>query len=180
MLIVNIVTGNIKNLKNYKPKDYIITALIGLPGMFLYYVFFYTGTSMMHASQAFIVNYLWPIMSVVFACMLLKEKMTTRKMVAIAVSFLGVIITVISEIVHFEKTTLIGALCCVLGAVSYGAFTALNQKFKYDNPVDPFRAHRLNCSDLHGAVYFLLRLRVRFGRLLWSPERLPKYRILLT
>ena len=132
MLIVNIVTGNIKNLKNYKPKDYIITALIGLPGMFLYYVFFYTGTSMMHASQAFIVNYLWPIMSVVFACMLLKEKMTTRKMVAIAVSFLGVIITVISEIVHFEKTTLIGALCCVLGAVSYGAFTALNQKFKYD------------------------------------------------
>ncbi len=132
LLAVNIFTGNIKNLKSYKPKDYLILALIGLPGMFLYYVFFYSGTSMMHASQAFIVNYLWPIMSVVFACILLGEKMTARKIIAVFVSFIGVIISLAGELLHFEKTTLIGAVFCALGAVSYGAFTALNQKFKYD------------------------------------------------
>ncbi len=133
LLVINIATGNIKNLKGYKPKDYLILALIGLPGMFLYYVFYYAGTSLMgNASQAFIVNYLWPIMSVVFACILLKEKMTARKIIAVAVSFFGVIVSLAGELLHFEKTALIGALCCALGAVSYGSFTALVQKFRYD------------------------------------------------
>ncbi len=132
LLAINIFTGNIKNIKSYRPKDYLILSLVALPGMFLYYVFYYTGTSLMHASQAFIVNYLWPIMSVIFACILLGEKMTARKIIAVAVSFFGVVISLAGEILHFEKTTLIGALFCALGAVSYGSFTALNQKFKYD------------------------------------------------
>ena len=135
LLVVNIVTGNIKRLKEYRVKDYIITVLIGLPGMFLYYVFFYTGTSMMPASQAFIVNYLWPIMSVVFACIILKEKMTTRKLVAIFISFCGVIIVTGADLAELNSTILTGALFCVMGAVSYGIFTALNQKFKYDKRI---------------------------------------------
>ena len=88
LLAVNIFTGNIRNLRDYRPKDYLISALIGLPGTFFYYVFYYAGTGIMAtASQAFIINYLWPIMSVVFACILLGEKMTVRKVVAIAMSF---------------------------------------------------------------------------------------------
>ncbi len=132
LLVVNIVTGNIKRLKEHSVKDYVTMVLIGLPGMFLYYVFFYTGTSMMLASQAFIVNYLWPIMSVVFACILLKEKMTFRKLIAIGMSFLGVVIVTGADIANFNAKTLMGALFCVAGAVSYGIFTALNQKYKYD------------------------------------------------
>ncbi len=132
LFIVNLVTGNLKNLKTYRAKDYLTIALIGLPGTFLYYVFFYGGTDRMLSSQAFIVNYLWPIMSVVFACLLLKEKMTTRKIVAIAVSFLGVFTVAGGALIHFDANTLIGAVFCVLGAVSYGSFTALNQRFSYD------------------------------------------------
>jgi len=135
LLAVNVVTGNIKRLKEYNLKDYVITVLIGLPGMFLYYVFFYTGTSMMPASQAFIVNYLWPIMSVVFACILLKEKMTSRKLLAIVISFFGVVIVTSADIINFNEKIIIGALFCVAGAVSYGIFTALNQKYKYDKRI---------------------------------------------
>lgn len=135
LLIVNIVTGNIKRLKAYRVKDWIITVLIGLPGMFLYYVFLYTGTSLMPASQAFIVNYLWPIMSVVFACIILKEKMTVRKLIAIGISFLGVVVVTGADLAHFNVNSLLGAGCCALGAVSYGIFTALNQKFGYEKRI---------------------------------------------
>lgn len=135
LLCVNIITGNIKRLKNYKPKDFIITVLIGLPGTFLYYVFYYTGTSMMLASQAFIINYLWPIMSVVFAWIILKEKMTLRKAIAIAMSFIGVIIVMGGDIASFNKDILMGAVLCVLAAVSYGIFTAFNQKYCYDKRI---------------------------------------------
>jgi drug/metabolite transporter (DMT)-like permease len=109
-----------------------MSVMIGLPSTFFYYVFFYAGTSLMLASQAFIVNYLWPIMSVLFACIILKEKMTIRKTIAICISFVGVIVVTSGELLSFNTKTLLGVLCCVLGAVSYGIFTAINQKFDYD------------------------------------------------
>jgi len=141
LLVVNLVTKNIKKLKEYKPKDYLITILIGLPGTFLYYLFYYGGADRMLASQAFIINYLWPIMSVLFACIILKEKMTIRKMVAILLSFVGVVIVTGGEITQFNSNTLIGALLCIMGAVSYGIFTALNQKFYYEKRISMM----LNC-----------------------------------
>ncbi len=132
LLFFNIATGRFKKLKNYKVKDYIVSVLIGLPSTFFYYMFYYAGTDLMPASQAFIVNYLWPIMSVVFACIILKEKMTVRKGLAIGMSFVGVIVVTSGELIQFDKKTLLGALFCVFGAVSYGIFTALNQKKSYD------------------------------------------------
>ena len=131
-LATNIVTGNIKKLKAYSPKDWLKTLCIGLPGTFVYYLLFYTGTDLMLASQAFIINYLWPIMSVVFACVILKEKLTVRKCIAIGMSFLGVVIVTGGDLAHFNSQTLLGAGCCVLAAVSYGLFTALNTKSGYD------------------------------------------------
>ncbi len=137
LLAVNLVTGNIKRLKEYKPKDFLISALIGLPGTFFYYVFYYAGTGIMtDASKAFIINYLWPIMSVVFACIILRERVTVRKVVAILMSFAGVIIVVAGGgFEAIDKSTLTGAALCVAGAVSYGIFTALNQKFYYEKRI---------------------------------------------
>lgn len=135
LLVINAVTGKLKILKTYKPKDYVISALIGLPGTFFYYMFYYAGAERMLASQAFIVNYLWPIMSVLFACLILKEKMTARKAVAIFMSFVGVVVVTGGELVNFNANVLSGAVFCMLGAVSYGLFTALNQKFRYDTPI---------------------------------------------
>ena len=132
LLTVSFVNGKVKLLKKYKLKDYAVTILIGFPGTFFYYVFYYAGTDLMLASQAFIVNYLWPIMSVVFACLILKEKMTPRKIIAILVSFFGVAVVTGGDLLQMNSNTAIGVLMCTLGAVSYGLFTTLNQKMNYD------------------------------------------------
>ena len=132
LLVVNVITGKIRLLKKYSLKDYVITLLIYMPGTFLYYVFLYSGTARMNASQAFIINYLWPIMSVIFACIVLKEKITARKGIAFALSFLGVITVVGKELLSFEANMIFGAVLCVLAAVSYGLFTALSRKWSYD------------------------------------------------
>ena len=134
-VVTNFAGGNMKILKTYRRKDYLRLAGIGLTGIFFYYLFLYTGTDRMLASQALIVNYLWPIMSVVFACILLKEKMTVRKGIAIGLSFLGVVIVVGRDLSQFNSDTLIGTVCCILAAMSYGIFTALNQKYSYDKKI---------------------------------------------
>ena len=132
LLIVNICNGNFRIHRQYKIKDYLIMAAIGLPGTFFYYIFYYSGTDILPASQAFVINYLWPIMSVLFACIILRERLTLRKIVAIIISFLGVAIVIGNSIKGFDTKTLLGAIYCILGAVSYGVFTALNQKMNYN------------------------------------------------
>ena len=135
LVIYNIISGDIKKLRVYSLKDYVVSILISLPGTFFYHILYQAGADLLPASQAFIINYLWPIMSVLFACIILKEKMTFRKVVAIGISFLGVIVVTSGELLHFNKTTLLGALFCMLGAVSYGLFTALNQKKNYEKGI---------------------------------------------
>lgn len=132
LFLLNICVGNFKRYKNYKVKDYFVMAAIGMPSTLFYYMFYYAGTDILPASQAFIINYLWPIMSVLFACIILKEKITLKKLVAILISFLGVIVVIGGDIKEFNVHMLIGAVCCVLGAVSYGIFTALNKKMNYN------------------------------------------------
>jgi len=142
LLLINCITGNIRKLKAYRLKDYLILSLIGLPGTFLYYVFYYSGAAMMPASQAFIVNYLWPMMSIVFGCLILKDKANLRTVLAVVTSFFGVGIVVCSDLAaKFDTTTLLGTLLCVLGAVSYGVFTALGKKFGYDKPLSMMIAY---------------------------------------
>lgn len=136
LLIINLIKGNLKELKNYKIKDYLQIAVIGVLGTFLYNLFLYLGIDTLEASQAFIINYLWPIMTVLFACIILKEKMTTRKLIAIILSFVGVIVvTANGNLLNIQKSSIIGALYCVIAAISYGLFSVLNKQKNYNKYV---------------------------------------------
>lgn len=133
LLIVNLIKGSLKDLKTYKIKDYLQITGMGILGTFLYNLFLYLGINTLQASQAFIINYLWPIMTVVFACIILKEKMTIKKIVAIILSFLGVtIVTANGDILNVEKNSIIGAGYCILAAISYGLFSVLNKQKTYN------------------------------------------------
>ena len=133
LLIINCFNGSIKEIKKYKPKDYLIIFALGVIGIFLYDLFFYLGINAMQASQAFIINYLWPIMTVLFACIILKEKFTIRKIIAIIISFIGVIIVSSNgNLLSIEKSSLMGTIYCLLAALLYGLFSALNKKQNYN------------------------------------------------
>lgn len=133
LFIINIMFRRIKICKGYKLKDYLTMIIIGLPGTFLYYIFYYAGAAKLPASQAFIINYMWPIMSIIFACLILKEKLTLRKIVAIILSFVGVVFVAGRELLIFERHTFSGILLCLTAAIFYGLFTALNKKIEYDS-----------------------------------------------
>ncbi len=136
LLVVTASNGAIKEVKNYKAKDFLHIVLLGAIGIFAYHLFLYIGIDKMDASQAFIINYLWPIMTVLFACIVLKEKMTGRKALAIVLSFVGVIVvTANGNLLSIEKETLIGALYCVAAAVAYGLFSVLNKRKSYNSSV---------------------------------------------
>ncbi len=136
LFLSNVFSGNIKNIKSYSRKDLFLSLFFGIIGVCLYNIFLYAGMSKMtYASQANIVNYLRPIMCVVFACIVLKDKFSIRKGCAIALSFLGVAVVMGEEIIHLNKSVLFGAFFCAMGAVSYGIFTAYYKKYKFNKGV---------------------------------------------
>ncbi len=156
LLVKNIFTKNYLRIKAYKPKDFFVMTLIGLPGIFVYNLLYYMGAAKMPASQAFIINYLWPIMSVIFACILLKEKLTVRKITAIALSFMGVVISALADLSAMNGGMLLGALFIFLAAVSYGFFTGINQKFHYDK--------NISMMFTYGATFIITLIMIIVGK----------------
>lgn len=134
LFLVNLKKGNLQQLKTYQVRDYLVLTGVGFLGMFLYRMLLFCGVARMMASQAMIVNYLWPIMAVLAGCVLLKEKLTVRKAVAVLMSFLGVIIvTTGGNFAGISDTDMTGTLYCAVAAVLYGIFVAINKGLKYDS-----------------------------------------------
>lgn len=135
LLIINIKTGKIKEMKQYTPKQYGVMAGLGFLGLFLYSALYYYGIGELSSQEACILNYLWPMMIVLFSCLILKERLTILKGVAMLCSFLGIVILSMGQNGGGTGNTTFGMVACVLAAACYGLFSVLNKKADYDQNI---------------------------------------------
>lgn len=135
LLIVNIINGSIKELKKYRIKDYLKMAGLGFLGLFMYSALYYYGISALGSQEACILNYLWPMMIVLFACVILKEKLTAIKIFAMLISFSGIVVLSLGESQANMNVRILGICACVLAAVCYGLFSVLNKRHSLNQNV---------------------------------------------
>lgn len=136
LLILNLANGSVKLMKQYGAKDYAKMAGLGFLGLFLYSALYYYGISQLTSQQACILNYLWPIMLVIFSCIILREKMTVMKGVAMACSFIGIIIlTMGMDATKSSGNVAAGVTSCIIAAACYGLFSVLNKKADYNQNI---------------------------------------------
>lgn len=128
LLIVNIINGSIKLMKTYRAKDYLMIAGLGFVGLFLYSALYYYGIARLGSQEACILNYLWPMMIVIFACIILKEKLTVRKIFAMLLSFAGIVVLTLGNGGMGTGERLLGILACVAASICYGLFSVLNKR----------------------------------------------------
>jgi len=114
-------------LKNFSAEEILTAAGLGFLGLFLYSAFFYYGLARMTSQEACILNYLWPLMIVLFSCPILGEPLTKRKLLAVGMSFVGVVV-MMGGASDFSAEKLWGALACVTAAACYGLFSVLNKR----------------------------------------------------
>ena len=120
---------NRKTLKNFSAEEIFTASWLGFLGLFLYSAFFYYGLARMTSQEACILNYLWPLMIVLFSCPILGEKLTRRKILAVGMSFIGVVVMMAGGIdENFSTEKIFGALSCIIAAACYGLFSVLNKK----------------------------------------------------
>ena len=109
------------------PQTILKMAGLGFLGLFLYSALYYYGIDQLTSSEACILNYLWPLMTVIFSGILLHEPMTAKKIVSMLLSFLGIVILSLGG-EHGSGNAALGILACILAAACYGLFSVLNKK----------------------------------------------------
>lgn len=135
LLLINLKTGKLKELKQYRAKDFGSMAGLGFLGLFLYSALYYYGIGQLGAQEACILNYLWPMMIVLFSCLILKERVTVLKCVAMVCSFLGIVILSLGKSEAVGGNTTVGMAACIVAAACYGLFSVLNKKKDYDQNI---------------------------------------------
>lgn len=108
---------------------------LGFIGLFLYSALYYQGIAWLSSQEACIINYLWPIMLVFFSIIILKEKITISKIIAMVCSFIGIIILSSGGTAVTDGNRLGGIVCCLLAAIMYGLFSVLNKKADLDQNI---------------------------------------------
>ena len=75
-------------------REWAWSALMGLLNPFLYYIVLFTAYDRLHAQQALVLNYTWPVVLSVFAAILLRRPLGVRGMLSLAAGFAGVVLVV--------------------------------------------------------------------------------------
>jgi drug/metabolite transporter (DMT)-like permease len=86
----------------------------------------------MPSQEAFIINYTWPMATVFFGWLILKNKISLVSIISLFVSFLGVVIVATGgkfTNLYFDAR---GVFSVLAGAFLYGLYSVLSKKQSYD------------------------------------------------
>lgn len=129
----------INALKQYSRKDYFIMGSLGFLGTYLYYILLYKAFTFTTASEGFILAYTWPILVLVLAFIILKERITLKKIVAILISFFGIVVIITNgKIFSLNFTNLYGDILALSGAFTFALFSILGKKYNFDKTISAF------------------------------------------
>jgi drug/metabolite transporter (DMT)-like permease len=92
LFIVLLLQGKLNLLKKIKKEDLLNSAFLGLLNPFLYYVVLLKAYELLPAQEAGTLNYIWPLVLVLLSIPMLRQKITGWSIMAILVSFFGIIL----------------------------------------------------------------------------------------
>ena len=125
--------------KKYSINDYFTMCFLGIFGAYLFYILLYQAFALTSAQEGFILNFTWPIMIILLSFLILKEKITLRKTIAILISFFGVVVIVTKGMVFSIRfTNLIGDLFALGAAASFAIFSVLGKRCMFDKTISMF------------------------------------------
>ena len=165
LFVLLLAQKKIHLLKTYSGKQYIWSFFMGILNPFLYYMVLFKAYSLLPAQQAQPLNYTWPIMVVVLSLPLLHQRINILNILAVMISFCGVIlIATQGNIKNLDIQNVGGIALALVSAFIWALFWILNLWDKRDNVIKLF----LNFG--FGFIFILL-----VAPLLSSPFSLSVY-----
>ncbi|MHC4168279.1 MAG: DMT family transporter [Planctomycetota bacterium] len=142
-------------LRSLSKEDFRRSALLGFLSPFLYYTVLFKAYSMLPAQEAQPLNFVWPLVLVLLSVPILRQKIKPRDIVAILISFFGVlIISTKGHVLSFKLTDPLGVALATGSSIPWALYWIYNMKDKQDEVV------RLFLNFTFASVYVLLLMLV--------------------
>lgn len=162
LFFILLAQGKLKLLKTYSKKEYCNSALLGLLNPFLYYVILFKAYDLLLAQEAQPLNQTWAVVLPILSIIILKQKIKFWNIVALLISFFGVlIISTKGDLLGLSFTSPFGVFLALFSAIIWSLFWIYNIKDKRDEVSKLF----LNFS--FGFVYILI------ATIILSPYLIP-------
>ncbi len=137
--VILLIEKKIVVMRNYSLRDYFTMSFLGFLGTYLFYILLYGAFALIPASEGYILNFTWPILVLILAFILLKEKITVKKIIAILISFFGIVVIVTKgRIFSLSLSNMQGDLLALSASFVFAFFSVLGKKYNYDKTISTF------------------------------------------
>ena len=139
LLLYLVLTNRLPLLRTFSKKDYLFSAGLGFLNPFLYYTVLFKAYSLLLAQEAQPINFVWPLTLVLLSIPLLGQRIKLGSIVAILVSFSGVVVIgTRGDVLGFHFSNATGVLLALSTTIVWSLFWIFNTKDKQDPTVRLF------------------------------------------
>ncbi len=136
LFIVLLVQGRFKQVIITTSNQLKWSMFLGFLNPFLYYFVLFQAYDMLPAQVAQPLNYIWPVMLVLFSVPILGQKLTYKNIIALLISFTGVVfISSQGSFAIFSKSNPVGVLLAVSSSLIWAMFWLYNVRDKQRDEV---------------------------------------------
>lgn len=155
LYLILIIQKKTSQLIKIERRTMIYSLTLGVLNPFLYYTILFKAYSILPAQEAMTLNYTWPIMLVLLSIPLLKQKLTIKSLIAVFVSFAGIIIiSTKGNIVSINLSNFFGDILAVGSSIIWALFWIYNVRDKKDEVIKLF-LNFLSGAILSGVLMLL-------------------------
>lgn len=129
LFIILVIQGKWQFIKKMTIHEIFLSAFLGLLNPFLYYVVLLKAYDLLPAQEAGTLNYFWPIVLVLLSIPILKQKISSWSVVAIFISFSGIIlISTHGDLFSLKFSDPLGVILAIGSAVFWASYWIFNLK----------------------------------------------------
>ncbi len=144
--------------KKILPSDFWKAAGLGLLGTWVSPVLNFHGLATVSANLERLLIYACPVMTLLFAFLIGKERMTQKGILALILSYLGVIIAVLGRDGINATADPEGTISILLGCITYSLFVVISVKMQQRMGVLIFTSIALFSSSIITSIHLMIQL----------------------
>jgi len=161
LFLILVAQGKLAIIGTYSMAEIARSAALGFLNPFLYYVILFKAYSLLPAQEAQPLNWTWPIMLVLLSITLLKQPIRLLNVLAIVISFTGVLaISTHGDLLGLRFTNLPGAMLALGSSVIWALFWIYNMRDRRDEIVKLFLNFVFGTIFTLAAVLLVSEIRV--------------------
>ena len=139
LFVILVVQGKLGLLRRLTRDQWLLSLGLGLINPFLYYLVLFKAYDLLPAQQAQPLNYTWAITLSLLAIPLLKQKITGRELLAVVVSYCGVVvISTRGDLLALQFDSVPGVALALLSTIFWALYWIYNTRSSCDPVVGLF------------------------------------------